>query len=134
MVAQLTLATLSGGRLTETPVAPMTLGGLRALYVVFGVGYALAAAMLLLLHRHALARADALALTREERVRTAAICGRWAAVVAIALTSAILALVMPMGGDAPRVFYLTPGFVYLLLFVAFSMLRRRERNLLGAAR
>jgi uncharacterized membrane protein len=134
MVAQLTLAGLSGGTLAETPVAAMTFGELAALYIVFGVGYAAAALVLLLLHRHALASADALGLTRDERVRTETICWRWTAVIAIALVSVLLAIAMPIASAALRSFYLAPGFVYLLLFVAFALLRRREQRVLSTPR
>lgn len=130
MVAQLTLASLSGGTLAEAPVAPMTFGDLRSLYIVFGTGYALAAAVLLLLHRHALAGADALGLSREERIRTETVCWRWSAVIAIALASVVLSIAQPMS-NALRGFYLAPGLVYLLLVIAFALLKRREKRLLA---
>jgi uncharacterized membrane protein len=134
MLAQLTLASLSRGTLAETPVVLTSVGELRTLYIVFGVGYALAALVLLLLHRHALASADALGLNREERIRTKTSCVRWTAVIAIALTSVLLAVVLPMSNDAPMLFYLAPGIVYSLLFVAFAALKRRERRVLETAR
>jgi len=131
MVAELTLASLSGGALAETHVTLTTVTELRTLYVVFGVGYALAGIVFLLLHRHALAQADALGLTREERVRTETVCLRWTAVVAIALLSVLGGLVLPMGRGETIPFDLAPGLIYVLLFVAFAMLRRRERRVLA---
>ncbi|MET0230834.1 MAG: TMEM175 family protein [Rhodanobacteraceae bacterium] len=134
MVAELTLASLSGGALAETPpVTLTTVAELRTLYVVFGVGYALAGAVFLLLHRHALARADVLALTREERVRTETISLRWTSVIAIALLSALGGLVLPMGRGETLPFDLAPGLIYVLLFVAFATLKRRERRRLAGA-
>jgi len=133
MVAELTLASLSGGALAETPpVTLTTVTELRTLYVVFGVGYALAGLVFLLLHRHALERADALGLTREERIRTETICLRWASVIAIALLSTLGGLVLPMGRGESLPFDLVPGLVYVLLFVVFATLRRRERRVLEA--
>ena len=135
MVAELTLASLSGGALAETPpVTLTTVTELRTLYVVFGVGYALAGLVFLLLHRHALERADALGLTREERIRTETICLRWASVIAIALLSTIGGIVLPMGRGESLPFDLVPGLVYVLLFVVFATLRRRERRVLEAQR
>ena len=133
MVAELTLASLSGGALAETPVVLTTVTELRTLYIVFGVGYALAGVVFLLLHRHALANADALGLTREERIRTETVCWRWTAVVAIALLSALAGLALPMGRDKSMPFDLVPGLIYASLFVAFALLRRRERRVLGVA-
>ena len=133
MVAELTLASLSGGALAETPVVLTNVTELRTLYIVFGVGYALAGVVFLLLHRHALANADALGLTREERIRTETVCWRWTAVVAIALLSALGGLALPMGRDKALPFDLVPGLIYALLFVAFALLRRRERRALGVA-
>jgi len=133
MVAELTLASLSGGALAETPpVTLTTVTELRTLYVVFGVGYALAGLVFLLLHRHALERADALGLTREERIRTETICLRWASVIAIALLSTLGGIVLPMGRGESLPFDLVPGLVYVLLFVVFATLRRRERRVLEA--
>jgi uncharacterized membrane protein len=135
MVAELTLASLSGGALAETPpVTLTTVTELRTLYVVFGVGYALAGIVFLLLHRHALARADVLGLTREERIRTQTVCYRWSTVVAIALLSAIAGLALPMGRGESMPFDFAPGLIYLLLLVAFGVLKRRERRLLATER
>jgi uncharacterized membrane protein len=135
MVAELTLATLSGGALAETPrITVMTVTELRTLYVVFGAGYALAGIMFLLLHRHALALADALGLTREERIRTETVCLRWAAVITIALLSVLGGLVLPMGSGELVLFDIAPGLIYLLLFLAFAALRRKERRVLTAER
>jgi hypothetical protein len=133
MVAELTLASLSGGALAETPVVLTTVTELRTLYVVFGAGYGLAGILFLLLHRHALASADALGLTREERIRTETIGLRWTAVVAIALLSALGGLVLPMGRGEAVPLDLAPGLIYLLLIVAFRVLGRRERRVLNAS-
>jgi uncharacterized membrane protein len=133
IVAELTLASLSGGALAETPVVLTTVTELRTLYVVFGAGYALAGILFLLLHRHALASADALGLTREERIRTETICLRWTAVVAIALLSALGGLVLPMGRGEAVPLDLAPGLIYLLLIVAFRVLGQRERRVLDVA-
>ncbi len=59
MVAELTLASFSGGALEETPIVVHSVTDLRTIYVVFGIGYALTAAIFVLLHRHALDLADA---------------------------------------------------------------------------
>ena len=127
MIAELTLASISGGLLAETPVVLASVTDLRTLYVVFGAGYAATAVLFLLLHRHASARADALALSREERIRTATTCQRWIVVIAVALASTLCGLVAPMGRGARVPLDLAPGLLYLVLPFAFRLLARRER-------
>ena len=53
----------------------------------------------MLLHRHALALADALGLTEAERIRTRTICRRWTGVIALAWLSVVLAM---RAADGPR--------------------------------
>ena len=134
MVAELTLASFSGGSLEETPIAVHTVTDLRMIYVVFGVGYALTAVIFVLLHRHALALADALALTDAERIRTRTICRRWSGVIALSCLSVVLAIVLPMGSDQAFPCDIVPGVLYLLLIPMIHLIMRRERRELGALR
>jgi uncharacterized membrane protein len=133
MVAQLTLASLSGGVLAEAPMQPMLVSELRALYAVFGIGYATTALIFLLLHRHALARADDLELSADERIRTQTLCARWLAVIVIAITSTVLGFVLPMGRGESAPLDSAPGLIYLFVYVAFHVLARRERTRLAAS-
>jgi hypothetical protein len=132
MVAELTLASISGGILTETPINITSVAELRTLYVVFGIGYASTAVIFLLLHRHALALADVLGLSTSERIRTQTLCARWSAVIVIALTSTLLGLFLPMGQGESMPLDSAPGFLYILVYVAFHVLARRERVRLAA--
>lgn len=132
MIAEFTFAEISRGALAETRVALDTVDDLRVLYVVFGVGYAATAAIFLLLHRHALACADALALNAAERIRTATLCTRWRNVIAIAIASVVLALVLPMGHGAAIACEPLPGLLYVLLLVSARALAARERRAIAA--
>lgn len=132
MVAELTLASFSGGWLEETPIVVHTVTDLRTIYVVFGIGYALTAAIFVLLHRHALNIADALALTDAERIRTRTMCRRWIGVMGLSLLSVVLAMVLPMGRGSALPCDVVPGFLYLLLIPMIRIIMRRERRELGA--
>jgi uncharacterized membrane protein len=132
MVAELTFASFSGGWLEETPIVVHTVADLRTVYVVFGIGYALTATIFLLLHRHALAIADALALTAAERIRTRTICRRWTGVISLSLLSAMLALILPMGRGSALPCDVVPGLLYLLLIPIIRIVTKRERRELGA--
>jgi uncharacterized membrane protein len=132
MVAELTFASFSGGSLEETPIVVHSVTDLRTIYVVFGIGYALTAAIFVLLHRHALSLADTLELTASERIRTRTICRRWTGVIALSLSSVVLALVLPMGRDQPFPCDIVPGFLYLLLIPMIRVIVWRERRELAA--
>lgn len=132
MVADLTMAGLSGGALAETPVQIKTVAELRTIYVVFGVGYAVTATFFLLLYRHALRLADALELSPGERIRTRTLCARWVAVITISLTSTVLGLVLPMGRGQSTPLDSVPGLLYGLIYVAFRVLAVRQRRQLAS--
>ncbi|HKE48185.1 MAG TPA: TMEM175 family protein [Rhodanobacteraceae bacterium] len=132
MVAELTLAGISGGALAETPVEIHTVTELRTLYVVFGLGYLLTALIFLALYSHAMKLADAIGLTPAERIRTTTLCLRWKAVIAIAVASVLLGLFLPMGRGESMPLDSAPGLVYILVYVAFQLLARRERRQLAA--
>jgi uncharacterized membrane protein len=132
MVAELTLAGVSGGVLAESPIEITSVAELRTIYTVFGVGYALTATLFLLLHRHALARADALALSAMERIRTETLCARWRWVIVIALTSTLLGLALPMGRGESVPLDSAPGLLYILVYVGFGVLAKREQRQLDA--
>ena len=132
MIAEFTFAEISRGALAETTIALRGIDDLRVLYVVFGVGYAATATIFLLLHRHALALADPLALNAAERIRTATLCTRWRNVIAIAIASVVLALVLPMGYGATVACEPLPGALYVLLLVSARMLAARQRREIAA--
>ena len=132
MVAELTLAGISGGVLAESPIEITSIAELRTLYAVFGIGYTLTATLFLLLHRHALARADALALSASERIRTETLCARWRWVIIVALASTLLGLVLPMGRGESVPLDSAPGLLYILVYVGFRVLTKRERRQLAA--
>jgi uncharacterized membrane protein len=128
MIAELTLASMSGGLLAETEIVIGSIAELRTLYSVFGIGYALTAAIFWLLHREALERANVLAHSQGERIRTKTLCRRWLGVIAVALTSTALALALPMDEHSGGWVFSAPGLLYGLLYVIFHVLKLRERR------
>lgn len=131
MVANMTLAMLSGGALSEQSIEIHTLADLRTLYLAFAIGYGAVVVIFALLHRHALARADALQLTARERVRTRSMAERYQALAGIALLSLVLAALLP-AGHASMLIYWLPGMVYALIYPAVLLIARRERAALAA--
>ncbi|HEV7490732.1 MAG TPA: hypothetical protein VGO25_07995, partial [Rhodanobacteraceae bacterium] len=79
------------------------------------------------------ALADALELSRDERIRTQTLCTRWLAVIFIALASTLLGLVLPMGRDTSAPLDSAPGLIYILVYVVFHVLARRERRSLATS-
>lgn len=131
MVANMTLAMLSGGALSEQSVEIRTVADLRALYVAFAAGYGAVVVIFTLLYRHALASAEALDLSPGERARTRASAERYAVLGAIALLSLVLALLLPAAHASMPVYWL-PGAVYALIYPATLLVARRERAALAA--
>lgn len=132
MIADLAIAGFSGGWLQETPIDVNSVSELRAIYVVFGIGYALTAGIFVLLHRHALKLADALELSASERIRTRTVCARWTGVIVLACASIVLALILPMGRDAKVPCDSVPGVLYMLLIPMIRLIVARERRQLAA--
>jgi len=134
MVAELALAGMSQGVLAEMPVEIRSVAELRTLYAIFGIGYMATALIFLALHRHALSLGDALGLTPAERIMTETLCMRWRAVIAVAILSTLLGLLLPMGLGESVPLDSVPGLIYFLVYVAFFALARRERQQLAALR
>ncbi len=133
MVANMTLAMLSGGALAEQSIEIHTVADLASLYVAFAAGYGAVVIIFTLLYRHALACADALQLTASERVRTRSSAERYTALAAVALLSLVLALLLPPA-HAPMLIYWAPGMVYALIYPATLLIERREKAALAAIR
>lgn len=133
MVASMTLAMLSGGLLAEQPFDIHSVADLRALYMIFAIGYGAVVAIFALLYRHALLRADALQLSPVERALTRSSIERYAALVGIALLSLLLALLLPLAHTATFVYWL-PGTAYCLIYPVLRVVTRREQAALAAAR
>ncbi|MEO6690446.1 MAG: TMEM175 family protein [Dokdonella sp.] len=131
MVANMTLAMLSGGALAEQSIEIHTLADLRSLYVAFASGYGAVVIIFTLLYRHALACADALQLTASERVRTRSTAERYLTLAGVALLSLTLALLLP-AGHASMLIYWLPGMVYALIYPATLLIGRREKAALAA--
>lgn len=131
MVANMTLAVLSGGALAEQSIEIHTIADLTSLYVVFAAGYGAVVIIFTLLYRHALGCAQALQLTASECVRTRSTAERYAALAGIAMLSLALALLLP-AAHAPMVLYWLPGMVYALIYPATLLIARREKAALAA--
>lgn len=130
MVANMTLAVLSGGALAEQSIEIHSIADLTSLYVVFAAGYGAVVIIFSLLYRHALACAQALHLTASECVRARSTAERYAALAAIALLSLTLALLLP-AAHARTLIYWLPGMVYALIYPATMLVARREKAALA---
>jgi hypothetical protein len=106
---------------------------LATIYVTYGAGFAALSLVLSLLYAHALACAEPLALTAEERIATAGSAIEWLAIAVVAVTSIVLALVVPpRSGVAAAV----PGFAYFLIgpaVFACGAWSARRRRAIGSA-
>ncbi|HEX7342033.1 MAG TPA: TMEM175 family protein [Rhodanobacteraceae bacterium] len=130
MMLTLAIGGLSGGVLWAQPVVFDGIGDIRALYVIFAVGYAVVALLIVQLNRYALRRADALGLLVHERVRTGTTIHRWLAIAAVAALSLLLALILPAAALKVGV----PGDIYVLIWPASVLSSRRGRAKLAALR
>lgn len=122
MVASTFFAWVSGGRL---PGGFHLAGGeeLAGLFVLYGLGFAVLAALLALLHRHALSLADELELDALERLRTRQAIRSWSVLAATGAASALWALLLPAAWGV------WAGFVYMQLAVTMPWLAvRAERQ------
>lgn len=96
----------------------LTLAGsdeVRAVYVIYAVGFFAMSLCIVLLNAHALRRADGLGLDVGERLLTRLECGIYAIMAGVALLSLALALLLPM---APGWQWAVPGLVYAVLGIA----------------
>lgn len=92
-----------------------TVAELRAVYLVYGVGFLAMNAWILLLNRHALRHAEALQLDAGERLLTRAECGVQVIMGGAALLSMALALLLPMDRGWQ---WALPGLAYATLSIA----------------
>jgi len=125
MVASAFMAYLSGGRLPSAFVLTAA-SDLTGLFVVYGLGFAVQAAMLALLYLRALRAGDRLRLDPVERLRTRQEIVQHAVLAVTGVTSAVAAAALPtrLGVWA--------GFVYMTLpltmpLIAVRYARRAER-------
>lgn len=132
MVAELVIALCSGGALVEHGIAIRSATEMRFVYITFGAGYAIASGLFALLYRHALVRADALALDAAERIRTRRSIARYVLFAGIGLLSILLSLPLPLQLAQSPWYYAVPGLAYLLIVPAGRWLGRRERRALAA--
>ena len=125
MVASTFFAWVSGGRLP----GGFQLAGvdeLAGLFVLYGLGFAVLAALLALLHWHALSLADELGLDALERLRTRQSVLSWSVLAATGAASALWALLLP------ATWGVWAGFIYTQLAVTMPWLAlRAERQVAG---
>lgn len=106
-------------------------GGFRSLYVIYGLGFGAMCSILWLLNRHALARADALALDAVERCVLEQEAGAMAWLLIPTVASIVLALApLPAG----TVWQGMPGIVYCSLAVLMPWYAVRSERALARAR
>lgn len=126
MVASVMFAMMSGGALAEQDLRVDGSAQWRVLCVTFAIGYGVVSLIFAMLYRHALACADALALSPAERVRTQTAIDRYHSFMAIAAASLVIAALLPFAHVSPA-FYAACGFIYLLIYVAGRWHARREQ-------
>lgn len=117
---------MSGGLLMEHAVTIQGADEVRALYIIYAVGYGLVALILAQLNRYALRRADALDLSARERVHTQTVIRIWWIMAVMALLSLLLALLLPLGAYSGLLAAL-PGVIYVLIWPAEMVAMRRGR-------
>jgi len=127
MVASMAMASFSGGLLAEQAPVIASIDDLRILYVTFSVGYSVAVIIFTLLYRHALHCADALDLSAFERASTRQAIVRNLGFLAVAATSLVLALTLPMSNEHPLL-YALPGMTYVLIWPYSLWLTHRTKQ------
>ena len=112
---------------------------LQSAFIIYGLGFTVLAVILLLLNRHALARAADLQLDEAERIETRGEIGIQAMLAGAGLLSVVIAAWL-LRYDDPRVAPVTAGlpmYTYMLLGVAIpvyaSRVERRRKAVLAAA-
>lgn len=115
------LASWASGGALPAKFTISTASELRGLFIIYGLGFAAQAAVMALLHAHAL-RVEHLRLDAGERLRTRHKVASWLVSLGTGLLSALWAAVMP---DRLGVF---AGFVYMLLAVIMPILATRQER------
>lgn len=131
MMFSMAFGALSHGLLTEHAVEFRSLFDVRALYLVYAVGYGVVALIIAQLNRHALAQAQALDLSARERARTSEVVLRWRAMAGVALFSILLAMVLPIGKYGGWLAAI-PGLAYVLIWPVDVWVKRRATAALVA--
>lgn len=132
LLFSLMFAALSGGYLVEQTLPLGNVEELRDAYTVFSVGFVAIWAVLILLHRHALALRGAIGLRPAEVVATRFRIRLNLAFCAVSVASALLARTLPFE-SVPASAYL-PGAIYLLMMPTAAWLRHGTRERLAALR
>lgn len=96
-----------------------SLGEFQMIFVVYGVGFAVLAGIIVWLNLHALRRADALALNAAERLVARAEVVSHLMLIATALLSIVLAIALSPG--ASNASYALPGLAYGLLGIVMPL-------------
>jgi len=111
----------SGGYL-ESYFAMRSIDDLRDMFVIFGAGYAVLSAVVMLLNRHARAKGDALSLNKLELYDTATEIQHWMINMAVPLVSIVLAISLP-----DRLVVVAGMFYSVFVFVIPLHINRRVR-------
>lgn len=131
MMFTLAMGSMSGGLLWEHPVVVHGPAEMRALYIIYAVGYGVVALIIAQLNRYALRHAQSLALSAYECLRTRIVVAIWRVIAGITLLSLVLALVLPM--DVRHgLLAAVPGLVYMLIWPALRLATRHQRAQLAA--
>lgn len=120
-------AWISGGWLLNRPIDFGGMDDLRAMFVIYGMAWAVLSLVFLGMLRHALRRADHLGLDPRERLLTRGDMQHWWVNLSFASGSTTLALLMP---DPPLAnwMYGAPGLLYFGVWPVHAWVTARQRR------
>lgn len=124
LLFSLLFAVVSHGWMIDHVTELQSLYELRAAYVVYGLGFAAISLVFVFLYRHALRLRVNLALGADEVLATRMHMTIWLCNALVALTSTLLAILLPGDDSSPMLLVVLPGNIYLLIFILLRWVRR----------
>jgi uncharacterized membrane protein len=133
LVFELTFASASGGWLSEQPIGFNNIDELRVIFILYGIGFGIIAAIFAMLFHDALRSRAQLELDAAEILVTRMQVDKWRVIVCVSLLSALLAWLLPFTEVHP-VLYMVPGCTHLLNLFLLPMVERHYLRLVAELR
>ncbi|HMM66698.1 MAG TPA: TMEM175 family protein [Dokdonella sp.] len=105
-----------------------TVSDVRAMFIVFAVGFGSMGASMCLLYRHAWSRRDDLGLDAVERLQTRYAALRWALIPVVSVLSLGISVFLLREGTTSNLLMAMPGLIFFALNIAHVLLGRRLRR------